>query len=36
MKLIIAVILLIITNLTCFLLMRYDKQLSRKGGRRKC
>ena len=34
MKLIIAAIVLFITNLICFLLMRHDKQLARKGGRR--
>ena len=34
MKLIIAAAALLITNLICFLLMRYDKQLARKGGRR--
>ena len=34
MKLIIAGAILFITNLFCFLLMRHDKQLARKGGRR--
>ena len=34
MKLIIAASILLITNLVCFLLMRHDKQLAKKGGRR--
>ena len=34
MKLIIAAAVLLILNLICFLLMRHDKQLAKKGGRR--
>ena len=34
MKLIIAAVILLITNLICFLLMRHDKQLAKKGARR--
>ena len=34
MKLIIAAVILFVTNLICFLLMRHDKQLAKKGARR--
>lgn len=34
MKWIIAGAVLVITNLICFLLMRHDKKLAKKGGRR--
>ena len=34
MKLVLLIIVFVITNLICFLLMRYDKQCARQGKRR--